>query len=389
MAFLNPRPYVSRCHAAALAGMAVAALALLPDSSGAQRAPQRPVAELRFIGEQRLAHKQPFRDTLVGGLSGIDYDPRTGAWVMISDDRSDFGPARWYSARLRYDAEGFAGAELTGMTPLLRPDGTPYPSRLLGGRVPDPESIRVDPMDGTLWYASEGDRLLGLDPVARRVARDGRLLAQLPTLPMFQTHLFGGKGARNNLSFEGLAFAPDGQSLWVSMEGPLFQDGEPPTPESGALARFTQYDRAGKLLRQVAYPVDAIPARPGRGKHADNGVSEILALDATRLLVLERAAVQADDGRFSNDIRLYEADVARATDVAGLESLAGATLQPTPKRLVLNLNTLGLPRLDNIEGIAWGPKLANGHDTLVLLSDDNFNTGQTTLLLAFEVMPAQ
>ncbi|SAI41534.1 Uncharacterized protein conserved in bacteria [Bordetella ansorpii] len=387
MAFVNLRPLVSLCRIAALAF--TCALTLLPAGAQARQAPDRTVGSLRFIGEQRLAHKQPFQDTSVGGLSGIDYDPRSGTWVMISDDRSDFGPARWYSAWLRYDAQGFNGIDLTGMTPLLRPDGTPYPSRLLGGRVPDSESIRVDPLDGTLWYASEGDRLLGLDPMVRHVARDGSLLAELPTLPMFQTHLFGSKGARNNLSFEGLTFAPDGQSLWVGMEGPIFQDGEPPTPEHGARVRFTQYDRAGKVLRQVAYPVDPIPAHPGQGKYADNGVSEILMLDATGLLVLERSGVQAADGKFSNYIRLYEADVSQATDVTGMESLADAKIQPTAKRLVLDLNALGLPRLDNIEGIAWGPKLANGHDTLVFLSDDNFNTEQVTLLLAFEVMPAR
>ncbi|WP_144633691.1 esterase-like activity of phytase family protein [Bordetella genomosp. 13] len=377
-----------RSYPSVLAMLCACTIAWFPGSARAQPADAHVMGTLRFIGEQRIAHKLAYQGTTVGGLSGIDYDPRSGNWVMISDDRSDFGPARWYTAALRYDAQGFTSVGLTGVTPLLRDDGTPYPSRLLGGRVPDAESIRVDPRDGSIWYASEGDRLLALDPVVRHVSRDGRLLAELPTSPMFQTHVFGSKGARNNLSFEGLAFAPDGQSLWVGMEGPIHEDGEPPTPQAGALARFTQYDRTGKALRQVAYPVDPIPAQPGRGKYADNGVSEILALDDTRLLVLERSGVQAADGKFANYIRLYEADVSQATDVAALASLTDANVQPAAKRLVLDLNTLGLPRLDNIEGIAWGPKLSNGHDSLVLVSDDNFNAEQVTLLLAFELLPA-
>jgi len=363
-------------------------VSLLPACGRAHaETPTRSVSALRLIGEQRIAHRQSFQGTRVGGLSGMDYDPHSGNWALISDDRSDFGPARWYTARLRYDAQTFAGMTLTGMTPLRRADGSSYPSRLLGGRVPDSESIRFDPTDGSLWYASEGDRLIALDPVVRHIARDGRLLAELPTPPMLRTHLFASEGARNNLSFEGLTFSADGQSLWVAMEGPALQDGEPPTPESGALARFTQYDRAGNVLRQVAYPVDAIPARPGRGKYADNGVSEILAVDDTHLLVLERSGVQAADGTFRNYIRLYEADVSVGSDVAGLATLAGADVRTVSKRLVLDLNTLGLARLDNIEGIAWGPSLPNGHDSLVLVSDDNFNIEQITQLLAFDVLP--
>ena len=40
----------------------------------ATKAPPESVASLRFIGEQRLPWRQQFQDTMVGGLSGIDYD---------------------------------------------------------------------------------------------------------------------------------------------------------------------------------------------------------------------------------------------------------------------------------------------------------------------------
>src|SRR3546814_13844399 len=60
--------------------------------------------------------------------------------------------------------------------------------------------------------------------------------------------------------------------------------------------------------------------------------------------------------------------------------------QSVTKRLVLDLTTLNLPKLDNIEGMAWGPPLANGNRSLVLVSDDNFNASQVTQLLAFEVL---
>ncbi len=203
---------------------------------------------------------------------------------------------------------------------------------------------------------------------------------------MFAMQWEGQTGPRSNLAFEGLTLARDGQSLWVAMEGPLWQDGPVPTPSAGAMTRITQYSRGGRVLKQVAYPVDAISVAPARGKFADNGVTEILAVDDERFLIVERSAVQNAAGRYSNFIRIYEIDTSGATDVSGFESLVHADFQPVPKRLVLDLATLGLPKLDNIEGMAWGLKLANGHDSLVLVSDDNFNARQLTQLLAFEVL---
>jgi hypothetical protein len=193
-------------------------------------------------------------------------------------------------------------------------------------------------------------------------------------------------GSRNNLTFEGMTFARDGQSLWVAMEGPIWQDGSVPTSSAGAMARITQYSRGGQMLRQVAYPIDAIPGVPASGKFGDNGVTEILAVDDERFLIAERAAVQNAAGQYSNFIRIYEIETSGATDVSGVVSLMSAGFQPVTKRLVLDLATLGLPKLDNIEGMAWGPKLGNGHDSLVLVSDDNFNASQVTQFLAFEVL---
>ena len=80
-----------------------------------------------------------------------------------------------------------------------------------------------------------------------------------------------------------------------------------------------------------------------------------------------------------------------ASDVAALDSLIGSTDRPArfvpmTKRLVLDFDRLGI-RIDNLEGVSYGPTLANGHRTLVLVSDDNFNAAQTTQFIAFEVVP--
>ena len=113
-----------------------------------------------------------------------------------------------------------------------------------------------------------------------------------------------------------------------------------------------------------------------------------LAIDEHRLLVIERAGVQDALGVFHEFVRVYEMDVRGATDVKAMPALAGASYTAASKRLVLDMNALNLPRLDNIEGISWGPTLANGHASLVMVSDDNFHDKiQVTQFLVFEVLP--
>jgi hypothetical protein len=389
---------LSACVAGPLAGnpatspAATVSLPSVPAVPGANAAIHE-VGKLRFIGEQRLAWKQHFAGTTVGGLSGLDYDPATGMWVLESDDRSAIDPARFYMARLDYDASAFKSVTLAAAVYFRQGDGSQYPganSHVDGHKeIPDIETIRFDPQDGSLWYASEGDRNLGLDPFVRHAARDGSLLTELPVPAMFKMSPSQQRGPRNNMSFEGLSFAVDGETLWLGMEAPLYQDGPLASPDAGAVVRISHLSRAGTLLGQFAYPLEPIAGVPAPGKSADNGVSEILAIGPDRLFALERAGIEAEDGSYRNVIRLYEMDVSGATDVSAIDSLQGASYVPAKKRLVLDLTTLALPKLDNVEGIAWGPRLANGHDTLVLMSDDNFNRSEVTQFLLFEVLPRE
>jgi hypothetical protein len=348
------------------------------------------VGGLRLIGEQRIALKQSFEGTTVGGLSGIDYDAASKSWVMESDDRSEINPARFYRAALNYDSKAFSGVTLSSVHFFTQPDGSRYPNLAhakldRGDQVPDIETIRVDPRDGSLWYGSEGNRKVGLHPFVRHADRDGRYLSTLPTPAMFNVSKEE-IGSRNNMSFEALSFSSDGKSLWLGMEAALYQDGPLATPDRGSVVRITRLDRAGKVLGQYAYPIEPVASRPAPGREADNGVSEILAVNDHQVLVVERAGVANADGLYTNHVRIYEMETDGATDIQAIPALAGATYVPARKRLLLDLEKIGLPRVDNIEGISWGPRLENGRRSLVLISDDNFNPQQVTQILAFEVL---
>jgi len=349
-----------------------------------------PIAGLRLIGEQRIALKQPFEGTTVGGLSGIDYDAASNSWVMESDDRSEINPARFYRATLNYDSTAFSAVTLNSVHFFTQPDGSRYPNLAhakldRGDQVPDIETIRVDPQDGSLWYGSEGNRKVGLHPFVRHADRDGRYLSTLPTPSMFNVSK-NEVGSRNNMSFEGLSFASDGKSLWLGMEAALYQDGPLATPDHGSVVRITRLDRAGKVLGQYAYAIEPVASRPAPGREADNGVSEILAVNDRQVLVVERAGVENADGIYTNHVRVYAMDTEGATDIQAMPALAGAAYVPARKRLLLDLEKIGLPRVDNIEGISWGPRLENGRRSLVMISDDNFNAQQVTQILAFEVL---
>ena len=360
-------------------------------AAGLGRAEGPPIA-LRLIGEQEIPYRLPFQHTRVGGLAGIDYDPASGAWISESDDKAEYGPGRFYILKLDYDQSSFWGAAVMGVYAFKDPKGHDYVDRphalKEGGEIPDLESVRWDPLDHSVWYTSEGDRPLSMQPFVRHARQDGAFLFDLPTPAMFKVHPDVKQGPRHNLSFEGLSFAPDGQTFWVSMEAPRYEDGPLPDGHHGALARFTHYTREGQVLAQYAYPVDAIPGRPGPKQLADNGVSEMLVIDDHRFLFLERSGLERPDHAmtFTFNIRLYEVDLAGATDVSAVPGFPAPGVVPVTKRLVLDFSTLGLPKVDNLEGIAWGHTLDNGDRSVVLISDDNFDQTQVTQILAFDVV---
>ena len=92
-----------------------------------------------------------------------------------------------------------------------------------------------------------------------------------------------------------------------------------------------------------------------------SGVSDVVALPGGALLALERAF-----GTIGFRIRLYEVDLSGATDVSALPALRGAHYVPVAKRLLWERV---FPDYD-FEGAALGPALADGSNSLVLISDN-------------------
>ncbi len=318
---------------------------------------------LKLVGTLDLPKALAVDGAPFGGISGVDYDRKSGEWLMISDDRSDKAPARFYVGRLDYDLRGVRGLTLTRHVPLRRADGATF-SAAEGERA-DAEALRIDPRNGDLVWSTEGDASRGFDPTVRRMGRDGTLKEVIPTPAEFR---FSPTGARPNLTFEGLSFSPDGRWLWLAMEAPLIQDGSVSSVTQGGLTRIARLDRSGGVAVQYAYRLDPIQAAPAR--RGDNGISEVLAVDDRQLLVLERSGVENGQGRFAYHCRLY------LVDLRGAEP--GKVLT---KRLLVNLDHIAGGGA-NFEAMAWGPRIG-GQRTLVLFADDNFNPLEARRVVVF------
>lgn len=349
-------------------------------------------AGLQYLGQAVLPPHSTFGGTVVGGLSGISYDAGRDCYYVISDDRSAHGPARFYTVRLSVSDRGVDDVAITAVQPLRDTDGRPFAGQDFGAVPPvvppDPEGIAFDAGRQRLYWSSEGERRIDgprgpvlADPWVRSAGLDGGYLGRF-TMPPQLSMSAQSAGPRRNTTLEGLTVTADGRRLFAAMEGPGFDDGPLPDRTHGALTRITAYhldsdSDSGAPAAQYAYPLE-----PATAPAQTNGLTDLVALSDTEFLVIERA--------FSDrpTVRLFRAEIAGATDVLGMPGLTGATVTPMTKTLVADLSgTAGLDPLDNIEGLTLGPRLPDGRQTVVLVSDDNFSPREVTQFVVF-AMPA-
>ena len=338
---------------------------------------------LTYLGQHRLPPGATFDGTVVGGLSAIDYDPGTQTYYIVSDDRSEKNPARFYTARIALSGNGVDGVDFITTHPWLDRNGQPFAppdtAALPPILPPDPEGIVFDGGRRQLYWSHEGTRVTDeragpalLDPRVLIATLDGGYVGEFALPPMFHTSV-NPAGPRNNLGFEGLTLTPDGRHLWAAMEGPGIEDGDVPTEAAGALARITRFDvETRAATAQYVYPLDSVSTGP----NGDNGLTELLALDDATFLAIERSYGT------HVAVRVYRVSLGGAEDVLGRPSLAWPPVRTVTKTLLADLTPTVHP-LDNVEGMTFGPALPDGRQSLVMVSDDNFSSEQVTQFLAF------
>ncbi|MBK8609551.1 MAG: esterase-like activity of phytase family protein [Chitinophagaceae bacterium] len=349
------------------------------------------VTALRYLGGYEISFDYEFNGTTVGGLSGIDYDAKNNAYYLISDDRSERSPARFYQANIWVSPKGIDSLVFTDVRELLQPDGKTYPNDKEDRfKTPDPEAIRYNPVLQQLVWTSEGERIINskdtvlVDPAVIIMDTGGMYIDRfaLPSNLFMQPTE---KGPRRNAVLEGMSFADNFKTLYVSVEEPLYEDGpRAEVFENNAFIRIIRFDVAGKKsIAQYAYKLEpvAFKANP-ESAFKINGVPDILSLGNNRLLVVERSF---STGRLQNTIKVFVADLNGATDISQTNLAANPGFKPAVKKEVLNMDDLGI-YIDNIEGVTFGPLLPNGHKTLLFIADNNFNDYEKSQVLLFEIM---
>jgi hypothetical protein len=343
------------------------------------------VGSLRFIGDFNIKTKTLFQNVEFGGISGIDRAQDGSYWALSDERGGERGTPRFYNLSIDFDATSIKGVTINSMFFLKGPDGNNMSSTT---RTVDPEGLRVAP-NGNLYISSEGNwnanAASRFQPFVREFKIDGTYVRDFDMPAAFNYVDNATTGARNNKLFEALTVTPNGIPFTAN-EDALIEDGPITTLTSGSVVRVVKLDpTTGKPTAQYAYNIGKIPVdkAPTGAFAPDNGLPELLAVSETEFIAIERAFA---DG-VGNTIKLFLTKIeSDTTDVSGLKSLVGATYKPMTRELLLDMPiTYNGVKLDNIEGMTWGPRLPNGNRTLILVSDNNFSDTQITQFLAFEV----
>lgn len=348
------------------------------------------IKSIKFLGVYEIPFNLKYKNTTVGGLSGIDYDAKNDQYYLVSDDRSEKNPARFYTAKIFVTQKGIDSVVFTDVNYMLQPGGEFYPdSKQNRFKTPDPEAMRYNPQNNYLAWSSEGERIIKAndtlltDPSVLIIEPGGKYIdsfALPPVLKMSTTE----NGPRRNGVLEGMSFADNYKTLYVSVEEPLYEDGpRADIMHNNAFIRIVKFDVAAKKsIAQYAYELEpvAYAAKP-ETEFKVNGVPDVLSLGNNKLLVIERSF---STGRIACTIKVFIADLNNATDVSSVTLKSNPSFTPVKKSLVLNMDDLGI-YTDNIEGVTFGPILPNGHKTLLFIADNNFNPLEKAQVLLFEV----
>ena len=343
---------------------------------------------LEFLGEYQLPTKTSFKDTPVGGLSGITYDRQHDLFYAISDDRSRFAPARFYTLKiaLQTTEQGkstIKQVSVQDVAPLTNDKGETYPQGTI-----DSEGIALSPRK-TLFISSEGDTEKNILPFIKEFDLQGKeqLSLKIPQRYLPDESNPEQRGIRPNLGFEPLSISASGLAgdpfrLFTATEAALYQDATPNQPDEQRRVRFLHYviNPIGEpaLIAEHLYLLD----KPTDDVLA-NGLPELIPLEKEGyFLTLERTF-----GLTGYGAKIFQVVNAGASDTSSFPSLKGSLgqTQVLQKNLLLDLSKLGI-YLDNLEGMTQGPRLPDGSETLLLVSDNNFDEQQVTQFLLFKLV---
>ena len=321
-----------------------------------------------------------------GNYSGIAH-LHDDIYAVVSD-KSD--SALYFNFRIQVNPKTGELEQVENLGFTERTDGTLNDAKPWQGQEKgfDHEAI-VKVSDSTLVIASEGYCRLKeypILPISADAAKVG-----------FSQNLWESRWPSSdfypNYNFESLAFDSVHQYLWTIPESTLRKDGQPATPQNGLVNRLRlmrlnwgkmkedsnkeEYSeqvnskKDSRYMMTYAYQMD----QPSTHKKADiyvMGVSELCALPDGQLLFLEREAFipKIKIGAFCK-CKLYLINPLNSEEFSMKEKFSSDTPFLKKNLLVEWKTGLSLSKRSfaNYEGMCLGPKLEDGSQVVILLSD--------------------
>lgn len=320
--------------------------------------------ELTFLDDFILSEDLEIGETKVGGLSGIDYE--NNQYYLVCDHPAN---PRFYKASIAINGKQIDTVILSEVIELEKT------SDFLQNNILDLEAIRVEAENDEIVLTSEGSIKNNKDPAVFRVTSEGEFVSEYVIPDYFKAS--GEQKPRNNGVFEGLAENFTKTGYWVGMELPLEKDGSKPKLfPTRSPVRITNFNNeTGLSNKQFVLQLEGITKVPWL-YFAVNGLTELIEYAPMQFLVLERA-FSAGYGSKGNTVRIFDVDARNATNTLHQENLRKTDFTPAKKRLVFDFKSvkreLKEEIIDNLEGMTFGPELPNGNQTLLLVSDNNFN----------------
>jgi len=331
-------------------------------------------------------------DRRVGYFSDIYYDRARNEWWGLSD-RGPGGGTLSYETRVQrftLDVDvnsGAIGNFQVVQTLKFTDNGQSFnglapntPSVL--GRSFDPEGFVINPVTGNLLVSDE------YGPSLKEFDRSGNLVRSYATPVNMLPQVSGTvnynaapptltSGREPNRGLEALAISPDGRYAYAVLQNGTVQDGWT-AANRGLYSRIVKYDTAtGQAVGQYAYRLES--SAQGRG------ISALVALGNDKFMILERnnRGIGVGATLASPDKNVFMIDLGGAADVTGVNlpatgTVAGAVSKGA-KVIDLDANTLaalGNKSPEKWEGLAVGPRLANGQYLLLAGTDNDYSVTQ-------------
>ncbi|MEX6625396.1 esterase-like activity of phytase family protein [Tenacibaculum salmonis] len=332
---------------------------------------------LKFLNEFVVKDSLILNNTIIGGVSGIDFS--NNQYFMVVDDARN--PRVLVGDILIKEN---AIKEVT-FKKVIQLDTV---SSFCQSNFLDLEGIFI--ADNQINLISEGSIRKGKSPTIFIIDSLGKYQKEIKTPVYFNANSVS--QPKHNATFESSSKSSDKKGFWVGMEAPLKADGEEPTfHKTQSPIRITYFDnQSKKATKQFVYQLEKIN-KPAKGNINLNGVTAILEYKKNNFFVIERI-YQSGYGTLGNTIRIFKASIDKtSTNTLDILSLKKEKYIPLKKELLFDFSSIQHKLtdsiIDNIEGITFGPKLLNGNRSLILVSDDNFQAygKQLTQFLLLEI----